>query len=317
MMTRASSRFFLRRPGVVCGCLGLAALLVGCGSDDTTGAGGAGGAGGQGGTTSTSGTGGQGAGPALHPGVLVDDGLVARYYLDEAASGQEPTEVLDAAPDPLPLPLTYVNIGTDEFMAYTEDAGGNRGLMFTEVGHDDRASIAVDGTKISASLHAGQTVTYEVVADVQGMSTSGSRLLHIGEESGHALSLETDAATRMQFSLNEHYVGGVPVDLKSLGRAVFHSVVDTTQTEPADRVRIYVNGGRLPSVQGTPPDLDAAIDLGIGKHFVIGNREIGERTIEGTIFYAAVYSGPLTDEQIVQNVALLLVDDDTPAPADP
>ncbi|MBW2455532.1 MAG: hypothetical protein JRI68_13515 [Deltaproteobacteria bacterium] len=318
MTTRSSSTPLLRALAVVLACTGAATPLLGCGSDDTTAAGGAGGTagnGGQGGTagsTSTSGTGGQ-AGAPIHPGVLADDGLVARYYLDEAASGQAPTEVLDAAPDPLPLPLTYVNIGTDEFMTYTEDADGNRGLAFAAIGHDDRASIPVDSTKVSAALHASHAVTYEVVADVQGVSGSTSRIIHIGTDTEHTLSIETDAVTRLQFSVNEHGVGGIPVDLKTLGRAVFHTVLDTAQSEPADRVRIYVNGGRLPSVWGTPPDLDAPIDLGIGRDFVIGNREIGERSIEGVIYYAAVYGEPLTDEQILQNVALLLIDDDTPA----
>ncbi len=36
-------------------------------------------------------------------------------------------------------------------------------------------------------------------------------------------------------------------------------------------------------------------------------------SIEGAIYYAAVYDEPLTDAQILQNVALLLIDDDAPA----
>ncbi|RLB63491.1 MAG: hypothetical protein DRI90_06740 [Deltaproteobacteria bacterium] len=305
------------RPTVAAVGLCAGALLLACSTNDTTGAGGSGGTsggGGQGGSAGTTATGGagQGGAPVFHPGVLVDDGLVARYYLDEAASGQDPTEVLDAAPEPLPLPLTYVNIGVDENMTYTEDSAGNRGLAFVAAGHDDRASVAIDGTKILASLHGGHTATYEVVANVLGVSSSISRLSHIGIESGHNLSLEANSLTRVLVSMNEHGVGGVPVDLPNIGRVVIHAVIDTSQTEPADRVRTYVNGGKLPIVVGTPPLLNEAIDLGLGRHYVIGNREIGERTIAGAIYYSAIYSTALTDEQVLQNVALLLVDDDTP-----
>ncbi len=294
--------------------VGAGLLVLACGGGDNAGPGGAGGGGGQGGAAGTTSTGGSGQGgePLFHPGVLVDDGLVARYYLDEAAEGQSPTEALDAAPDPLPLAITYVNLGVEEFMTYLEDEDGNRGLAFAAIGHDDRASVAIDGTKISASLHGGKTVTYEVVADIQGVSLSTSRLSHIGLDTGHTLSFETSSLTRLRFALNEHGTGAVPVNLPSLGRAVFHAVLDTAQTEPADRVRTYVNGGKQPIVTGTPPTLDEIIDLGIGRHYVIGNREIGERTIKGAIYYSAIYSIPLTDEQILQNVALLLVDDDTP-----
>ncbi len=292
----------------------VASLALACGGGDETGAGGGGPSGGQGGTITTGGGGnssGQGGAPDLHPGVLVDEELVVRYYLDEANSGQEPTEVVDAAADPLPLPLTYVNEGTDTFMTYTEDLNGNSGLAFAEWGRSDRASLAIDGTKISAMLHGGFTVTYEVVADVQGVIESTSRLLHIGVDTGHTLSLETHVLTRLGFEFNGSGRSSVPSYLPGLGRAVYHAVVDSTQVEPLDRLRIYVNGGRLPIITDIHVAQEA-LDLGIGRHFVIGNREIGGRTIEGVIYYAAVYAAALSEEQVLQNTALLLADDDTP-----
>ena len=293
-----------------------AGMVIACGGGDEGGAGAGGNAsGGQGGAVSTGGGGsssGEGGDLPVHPGVLVDEGLVARYYLDEAASGQDPTEALDAAPDPLPLALTYINEGTDTFMTYTEDPNGNRGLTFATYGRDDRASVAIDGTKISTSLHSSTTMTYEVVAEVLGVIPESSRLIHIGLDTDHTLSFETGVVTRLGFEVNDGGWTSVPSYLPALGRAVFHSVFDSSQADPLDRVRIYVNGGRLPIIGDVAVEMDAAIDLGPGRHFVIGNREIGQRTIEGTIYYAAVYSDALSEAQVLQNVGLLLVDDDTP-----
>ena len=52
-------------------------------------------------------------------------------------------------------------------------------------------------------------------------------------------------------------------------------------------------------------------------HYVLGNREIGGRTFVGRLYYAALYSGALTEADVMQNVGVLLVDDDTPAAPPP
>ena len=97
-----------------------------------------------------------------------------------------------------------------------------------------------------------------------------------------------------------------------LGRGVFHMVVDVTRAAPEDRARLYVNGARLPNVQNVFAAQGVPLTIGDTRHFVIGNREVGERTPQGTIFYAAIYNVALDDAEVAQNAALLLLDDDTP-----
>ena len=44
------------------------------------------------------------------PTPLVDEGLLVRYFIDEADSGQVPTQLVDSAPSPLPLDLHYTTV---------------------------------------------------------------------------------------------------------------------------------------------------------------------------------------------------------------
>jgi hypothetical protein len=300
-------------------------------------------------STSGSGGNGQGAEPTggasvsqggslpIHPGKLVDDGLVARYYLDEAASGQQPGEALDAAPasalgDPVHLTIRYSNAneggaggggepgtgGMAPTVAYIEDDDGHRGLYFPAAEMPDVAYAALDGTKFTAALHSGTTATYEVVAEILDVSRFLSRLSHIGSGTGHTLSLETDSTSLIQFTLNDDHAHYAPTLLGQLGRAVYHAVLDIEATDPKHRVKFYVNGSRTLTLSPNENlDMDTSIDLGTGKYYCIGNRYQTEndgsgRSIQGTIYYSAIYKTPLTAEQVEHNTAVLLVSDDTP-----
>ena len=75
----------------------------------------------------------------------------------------------------------------------------------------------------------------------------------------------------------------------------------------------YVNGSRLQTIYSSGLDPNEALNLQTMRHFVVGNREIGGRSIEGMIYYAAIYNVALTPAQVLQNAQLLLVNDDTVA----
>ncbi len=300
--------------------LSIALAAVACGgepSDPTssssssgTGAAGAGGGGGAGASSSTSSTGGA---PPQHPGVLVDEGLIARYYLDEAASGNEPTHARDAAPDPLDLLLRYDDIATAEVhMQYAEDAEGHRGWRYDGQGHDSGASVAVDTTKLAAMLQGGTRITFELVADVDDVNPSSSRLIHFGLDNDHTLSFETSRITLLSITVNNEGIHDSLLDHAAYGRAVYHGVVDTTAADAAERAIFYVNGSRLQTIYASGTAQDEPLDLQTMRHFVIGNRQIGGRSIAGMIYYAAIYNVALTPAQVLQNAQLLLVNDDTP-----
>jgi len=297
----------------------LGALLVAsaaCGSSSNGNTGGAGGTSEVGGAGGSDGGGGPGAGGSMkifHPGVLVDRGLVARYYLDEAADGQMPTAALDAAPDPLDLPLTYLDDAEGEHMTYVEDAAGNRGLAFDAIERDDRASAPIDGTKVRDMIEGGMEVTFEVVAELEAVSPSVTRLLHIGFDTDHTLSFETASITRIAASVNDADAGMATVYHPDIGRAAFHMVVDLSQSVPEDRTKLYVDGGHYPNVQNVFAVQGVPLTIGDMRHLVIGNREIGGRTPQGVIYYAAIYNVALTDAEVAQNAELLLQDDDSPS----
>jgi len=303
------------------------AAIASCGdsaSDDGTGGtssvGGAGAAAGGSGGISAGGGGGGGAGGAgtgatggsigaggSFMGALTDRGLLTRYYMDEAASGQDPTELLDSAPAALDLPLVY----TPEMQWAGELTG--RGIAYSAAGLDGRASILVDGTKVFDGLHGSTTGTIEIVADVQAVSSSSSRLSHIGLDSeGGRFTLSTHTEGRLFVTLNGSGAGVFPVYLPTSGRVVLHAVLDTAAAEPADRAKVYVNGARLPHVGTGFADKDELIDLTNSPHYAVGNRHIGGRTIVGGIYYAALYSVPLTDQEVLDAAGVLIQNDDTP-----
>lgn len=313
----------------------------GASSADGGGAGGAGpetasasGGGGGGGTAGSAsgaggGEGGSGAGGAGGAGdidactrdasCLTDDGLVVRYFLDEAALGIRPTQVEDAAEAPVALALT-----TGPEMGFVGDGAGHSGLAWTVASGNSRASAPIDGTKIQSLLHGSRTGTIEAVLRISEVSSQGSRIVHIGSDTEPGrFTLRSDRPGQVDFWWNGTSCGG-SWDIRIPERAVVHGVLDTTVQEPAAaRVRLYVNGAPAPRLTPTGdycaehvrrPDVGATLDLlPEGRHFVLGNREIGGRTFSGALYYAALYARALTDAEIQRHVAGLLASDDRPA----
>jgi concanavalin A-like lectin/glucanase superfamily protein len=263
----------------------------------------AGGAGGHGG-----GSGGAGASGGSEGGSppLLDDELVARYFIDEAASGQTPTTLADAAPDPLPLALSYV-----PQMTFTEK-DGHRGLQFTATELDGRASVLADATKIQDRLAGSLVATIEAVFELEDVSTNGSRIVHIGFDTEWFFSLGSSAPNRLRVFISGTEIGRFVTPLPTLGRVVVHAVIDNTQADPEARCRLYVDGSPVLRIAGTPMDQNEAFTLPNGKHFVLGNREIGLRTFQGILYYAALYQTAFTEEQVADNTRALLQYDDTP-----
>jgi hypothetical protein len=284
----------------------------------TTSGGGEGGGGGSGGTIDPCGT------PVT--GHLVDCGLVARYFLDEAASGTAPVAVLDAAPNPLHLPTSYLNQ-----LAYTE-AGGNRGLRWPVAAVDGGPAAAIAGTKLQG-FDGGTTLTIEVVVDIDQATSSTSRLCNLGAGPYSAFALgadlpevvedvpvigsPVDVEFRGRFTTADYSYARFPVALGRLGRVVLHAVIDTSEDVRTDRMRLYVNGTREPIEDlyselggGMGPAQGEALFVEATETFSIGNRTLGSRSPEGTIFYTALYDYPLQQVQITHNALELLADDD-------
>lgn len=237
---------------------------------------------------------------------LVDEGLITRYYLDEAAGGTAPERVRDSASSPLDLALHY-----GELASYAEDDRGNRGLHFDDVALDARASAPAQDSKFDEILDGSPTGTIEVVVMVGQAMEEFSRIAHIGAGS------ESGDFTLGAYSRTELAFAGAGLDLPErwnedfnlVERSVLHVVFDAEQAEGRQLI-LYVDGEPYPSPHLFPAG--ALIDIAEGPdvHVVLGNREIGQRGFRGNLFYAAFYSDALSPDQVEHNADILDDDDD-------
>ena len=240
---------------------------------------------------------------------LIDTGLLARYYVDEAASGTTPTHVLDSSGVGADLDLT-ITYGTG---SYTETSG-NRGLESIAVNSTTKAHGAINDTsdKIRDALHGATQMTIEIVADLQGFGTNVSRIFGIfivggadifsieGQTSVNALRLYFNDS----FATLASQTGG--------GRKVYHYVVDTTQGTAADRRRFYVNGVQQTLAGTTIGTQNTTLSIGSGAVLGMLGTGTGSRQLDGIVYYAAVYSGAFSSSDVTNNYDILTLDDDTP-----
>jgi hypothetical protein len=221
--------------------------------------------------------------------------------------GQAPSRLEDAASNPLPLAMTY---GAELTFAGPTNT---RNLTWTQTGLDSRASVAVDSSKIASALQGSTTATVEVVLDIDAVTSNISRISHIGSETESGrLSLAADSVDKLRFFFNTILAGEWDIDLPTAGRVVVHVVIDTTLTTPAHRALMYADGIALNKSGGNDLTQNAAIDLSTGRHYVLGNREIGGRTFQGSLHYAAMYSAAFTNTEVTRNAKLLADNDDSP-----
>lgn len=273
----------------------------GAGTGVATGTGGLGGSGGRG--PGAGGSAGVGGGSS----VLVDTGLLARYWIDEASEGTDPPSLQDAAPNPQPLTITYA----DGLVFATND--GNRALLFPSPDQGGLAEVAIDGTKLAA-IDGVSAATLEAVIHLTAATSNGDRIIHFGAGTSR-FSLEATSTTQLKLDFN--HVDGLGIgtwdvaDLSVMGRVVVHAVLDTTVDPPSDRVRLHLDGV-IQTGTITPPTKDDVIVLTSGQSLVLGNRLPAARSMGGYLHYAAVYLAPLTSAEIAQNVAVLTASDDAP-----
>ncbi|MEZ4272609.1 MAG: LamG-like jellyroll fold domain-containing protein [Myxococcota bacterium] len=255
---------------------------------------------------------GVGASAASAPQTLVNSGLVARYYLNEASGGTTPGQVLDSAPAPLSLNISSIgNVG------YTT-GGAGRGLEWLVNDAEGSAIVGIDGTKLKTALHGATTCTLEAVVEVDVASHSAPRLIWFGQGSqSGVLSLHYFGKQELHFYFdanNGYQPMNFPVRLEDRGRVVVTVVVDTNQAVPLNRVRLYLDGAPLnPHVRDSSvPEQFRTFDMGTGNDFRIGNRDFSERSINGKIYYVAIYSQALSATDVRRNAEVLLNSDDPP-----
>lgn len=241
------------------------------------------------------------AGP---PPSLVDTGLVVRYFMDEATGGTAPLNLLDSAPTPLPAPIDYGG------QASFTDENGNQGLQWDSAEVAGKAEVAFGATKLYDRLRPARTVTIEVVADIQnaGTNTEGSNIA--GLRGGNPDFMLTVRGADIVFYRPFGSLGAIWADVNVQQRMVLHLVYDSTDPTSANRIELFKDGVLIPKTTSSPPAQNQTVGLGSLDSLMIGNNRNESRSIEGKIFYVAVYDQALSQADISTNTARLFADDD-------
>jgi hypothetical protein len=252
------------------------------------------------------------------PALLIDDALLVRYYFDEQAQGEPLQPVLDAGPG-APVDLVgYYAAGTMQPQFVTNDEHG--GMRWTTAGGAGRVSQPVgstaEQTKLS-NIAGSTTMTIEVVVRIDA-AWALSRIVTLERTAG-GINLAFGARQTAGGLRYEIYRQGAtwaewPA---SASRAVVHVIMDTELTS-SDRVRAFIDGVAVAPTLLNPPSsghtfgLNGDTALSLGNRFPFDGGASEDRAIGGTLYYAAVYAGALSDEQVAHNAAILLANDDTP-----
>jgi len=236
---------------------------------------------------------------------LIDHGLLARWYVDEAEAGQPPISLADSVFPPLDLPLLY-GAGSPEFASEND----NLGLLWYAVEEDGRAQAPIQGTKIETGLAEHTRATFEIVFALQAVSGSTSRLLHIGTESNSGdFAIGSDSLDSVEI----RWAGSQLMRFEAtLGesRQVLHVVVDTDQPEVGDRIRAFLDGIEIDAEEEVGPAMGEGIPLLETSWLILGNRSDGQRSFRGSLQYAAIYDEPFSLAEVVTNATLLEANDD-------
>lgn len=234
---------------------------------------------------------------------LVDEGLLVRYFIDEAASGQGPTQLTDSAPTPMALALSYTPA-----LSFVQSP--SRGLHWTTAGDNGRASAPVNGTKILTALDPATTFTLEIVADLQSVGAGEDRFVSVanGTATYGSIALITSDLVTLRLHLGTAAITwSVPW---AQGRLVIHCVVDTNQATASDRTTLYVNGVPATRTTGTSPIQGYTPPILTTDYLAVGNLEGAPRSPGGSVYYAAIYTTALSPAQIATNVQRLTASDD-------
>ena len=301
----------MRRAPMACLAISLGACTSVTGLDDlefTPGAGGQTSTGGEGGTP----TGGSGGVGGAGVGGLDDGGVIVRYFIDEAASGMPEILLNDAIQPPFNLALDY-NTGNMSFV----DTATGRGLSWQDEDGRDAAVAPLGSGKVLERLTGKTAATLEAVVDVVAASVNCSRIVSIGDdgESGTFSVCQQSSPPELEIRLNQATKGTANVDLTTMGRVVVHAVFDGEHSAAVERCRLYVSGV-FQSNTIDPTDLPVEGETLApisSQKLTIGNRgQNFQRSLEGNIYYAAVYDTAFTQERVDAHTAVLLENDDAP-----
>lgn len=238
---------------------------------------------------------------------------VAQYLLNEASSGQGPTNALDNMGTPFNLLHDYST--TPLQPEYFSGANG-KGLEWITTADAGGPHSSIVGTKIVTQIDGNVVASLCTVIDIDSVTGAGVRFFHIGETtSDGAFSLMASDSAEISFSFNNK-IAKFALAVTS-GRYVIHAVFDSAQIKSEDRLRVYADGTRLEYNSGPLPSASETLDLShASARMFIGNRDGNVRSPDGKISYCSIFDGAVSQDQITMEASALAANDDAdPTPS--
>ena len=242
---------------------------------------------------------------------LVDDGLVARYFLDEQESGPPTRPVRDAHGTP---PFDLQPRTSDSGPLFELNEYG-RHVSWTSADSGGQLAAPVGGTRIESTFDNTDTFTIEAVVHVDA-ADADSRIVHlggIGDQGAFALivtthSIELSRRGALNVSWSVRFPG-------TRNEVVLTLTFNGDATAARDRAVLYVNGARV--IARNPqqlPTLGSRISVDANDELVIGNQPGGMWSFDGFVGYLALYEVALRPSVVRQNAHRLLIWDDEELP---
>lgn len=237
---------------------------------------------------------------------------IARYRFSEAQAGTGPTQVGDDTNNGNALTIDYSSgdavwggSASGNFLDYTA------AVTTANTAKAELFDIQNNGN-IGSSLDGVTECSFFIVLDVDSGSALGARNFHIGSNAGNGeLALVADAFSNI-VRIGGNSVAEFP-DLAGAGVSVVACVIDTTQANVDDRVRIWYDDVEQTVSNATCP-LNETIDANNATYSLcVGNRPSSDRNVDGRIHYFELFSDQLTSQEITDGTTNLLSNNDVPA----
>lgn len=225
---------------------------------------------------------------------------IARWLLSEASSGQTPTTCADDTGNSNTLTIDYATADAN----WTSIAAGN-GLDFVAAsgtGANAKAALAnisANGN-IGSSLASATEASLIIRGDFTGYS-GGARAFFIGTTSGNgdfAITIDT-ANLMIRWDREVSSTDAFVIYPLTSGLTTVGVSVDTTEATGADRCKVYYDGvlqtASSGAVLGSSKALTGINDT--ANSCVIGNRNNGDRGMQGPVYYCELFTGVLTATQ--------------------
>lgn len=238
---------------------------------------------------------------------------IARWLFNEASSGTTPTTVADDTGNGNSLAIDY----SSGDAVWASIAAGN-GLNFLAAPNTANSAVLsipniTTTGNIASSLSGATEFCYTIVADFTTPSSGAGWLFRLGPAENVSevtyLVVGTDRHPEIRLYTTTGAQSAFFSTAIGSGVRVITVRVDTSQATQSNRVKITDNGVLL-TPDYTEIGLNSALASLSGLTLAVGNRPVGDGNIQGSIYYAELFTGYLTDQQITDQSSALLANND-------